>query len=171
MVSPRAFKTLCQYFFIFIKIIFFRATPGQMQVPTLGVKPELQLQSYTTATATRDLSCICNLYRRSWQHQLSNPLSEARDQTATSWFLVGFVNHWATMRTPYNELCKTCRKRMKVVMCLHIHYPDYTNFSIFALFASEFFLETWQLQAEVTFLLLSPFYSPPPAEVTVVIKI
>ena len=60
-----------------------------MEVPRLGVKSELQLPAYTTATATRDPSRICNLHHNSWQHQIFNPLSEARDQTrvlmATSW--------------------------------------------------------------------------------------
>ena len=32
-----------------------------MEVPGLGVGSELQLPAYTTATATPDLSCICDL--------------------------------------------------------------------------------------------------------------
>ena len=48
-----------------------------MQVPRLKVKPELQLPAYTTATATPDLSHVCNL-RHSW---ILHPLSGARDQT------------------------------------------------------------------------------------------
>ena len=35
----------------------------------------------TTATATLDPSCICNLYRSLWQLQILNPLSKARGQT------------------------------------------------------------------------------------------
>ena len=50
-----------------------------MEVPRLGVEPELQLPAYTTATATQDLSHIYNLPHRSWQRQILNPLSEARD--------------------------------------------------------------------------------------------
>ena len=52
-----------------------------MEVPWLGFKSELQLPAYTTATATQDPSRVCNLYHRSWQRQIHNPLSEARDQT------------------------------------------------------------------------------------------
>ena len=52
-----------------------------MEVPRLGVESELQLLAYTTATATRDLSYICDLYHSSWQCQVLNPLSEARDGT------------------------------------------------------------------------------------------
>ena len=37
--------------------------------------------AYTTATATQDLSHICDLYRNLGQQGILNPLSEARDQT------------------------------------------------------------------------------------------
>ena len=47
---------------------------------------------YARATATPDPSCICDLYHRSRQHRILNPLSEARDKPATSWFLMGFVS-------------------------------------------------------------------------------
>ena len=49
-----------------------------MEVPRLGVKSELQLPVYTSAIATPDLSCICDLHHSS---QELNPLNEARDQT------------------------------------------------------------------------------------------
>ena len=38
--------------------------------------------SYATATATPNLSLVCNLYHSSWQCWLLNPLSEARDRTS-----------------------------------------------------------------------------------------
>ena len=50
-----------------------------MEVPRLGVESELQLPAY--ATATPDLSHVCDLHYSSWQRQILNPLSEARDQT------------------------------------------------------------------------------------------
>ena len=50
-----------------------------MEVPRLGVKSELQLSA--CATATRDPSRVCDLHHSSQQHQILNPLSEARDQT------------------------------------------------------------------------------------------
>ena len=61
--------------------IFFFLGPHlrRMEIPRLGVKWELQLPAY--ATATRDLSCICDLRCSSQQRQVLNPLSEARDQT------------------------------------------------------------------------------------------
>ena len=42
-----------------------------MEVPRLGVEPELQLLAYTTDTAMRDPSYICDPHHSS--------LSEARD--------------------------------------------------------------------------------------------
>ena len=50
-----------------------------MEVPRLGVKSELQLLAYTTATGTLDLKCICELCCSLWQCHILNPLSKARD--------------------------------------------------------------------------------------------
>ena len=52
-----------------------------MEVSRLGVESELQLLAYATATIMPDLSCVCNLHHSSWQCQILNALSEARDQT------------------------------------------------------------------------------------------
>ena len=52
-----------------------------MEVPRLGVEWELQLPAYTTATATRDLSYVCDLHLSSWQRWILNPLSEASNRT------------------------------------------------------------------------------------------
>ena len=62
-----------------------------MEVPKLGVELELQLPADTTAVAMLDLSCVFDLHHSSWQHRILNPLSEARDEPATSWLLVGFI--------------------------------------------------------------------------------
>ena len=51
-----------------------------MEVPRLGVELELQLPAYTTATATPDLSRICDLHLSSQQRRILNPLSEGRDR-------------------------------------------------------------------------------------------
>ena len=62
-----------------------------MEVPRLGVESELQLLAYITATATRDLTCICDPCHSLQQFQILSPLSEARDRThilmMTSWVL------------------------------------------------------------------------------------
>ena len=54
-----------------------------MEVPRLGVQSQLELQllAYVTATATWDLSYICDLCHSSGQHRILKALSEARDQT------------------------------------------------------------------------------------------
>ena len=52
-----------------------------MEDGRLGVQSELQLPAYTTATATWDPSRICDLHHSSQQHQIPDPLSEARDRT------------------------------------------------------------------------------------------
>ena len=71
-----------------------------VEVPRLGVQSEFQLSAYTTATATCNPSHVCNLQHSSWRHQITNPLSEARDWTCVlmvpSW--IRFC--WATMGTP-----------------------------------------------------------------------
>ena len=51
-----------------------------MEVPRLEVESELQLPAYTTAMARPDMSCVCDLYHSSQQHQILNPLGEARDR-------------------------------------------------------------------------------------------
>ena len=56
-----------------------------MEVPKLGVESELQLLVYTTAHGnTRSLT--------RWARPGIEP--------ASSWILVGFINHWATKGTP-----------------------------------------------------------------------
>ena len=52
-----------------------------MAVPRLGMELELYLLAYITATATPDLSHVCDLCRSSQQHWILNPLSEARDRS------------------------------------------------------------------------------------------
>ena len=72
---------LCQanLSFLFYFFAFSGLHPWHMEVPRLGVKSELQLLAYTTATATRDLSCICDLYHSSQPRWILNSLNEARD--------------------------------------------------------------------------------------------
>ena len=52
-----------------------------MEDPRLGVQLELQLPTYTTATAMRDPSPVCNLHHSSRQHRILHPLSKGRDWT------------------------------------------------------------------------------------------
>ena len=75
--------------FYFIYFWFLGLHPRHMEVPRLGVPSELQLPDYTTATATWDLSLVCDVHHSSQQRQILNLLREARDQiqvlTDTSW--------------------------------------------------------------------------------------
>ena len=52
-----------------------------MEVPRLRAESELKPPAYTSATAMPDPGLICDLHHSSWQRQILNPLSEARDQT------------------------------------------------------------------------------------------
>ena len=70
------------FFFVLTFFVFFLGLhPWPMEVPRLGVKSELQLPAYTTATATWDLSCICDLHPSLLQRRILNPLSDTRDRT------------------------------------------------------------------------------------------
>ena len=64
-----------------------------MEVPRLGVKSELQLPTYTTATAMPEPSHMCNLHHSSQQHQIPNPLSNLMVPSR-------IYCHCATTRTP-----------------------------------------------------------------------
>ena len=68
---------LCMTVFLFCFVL--GPHPRNVEVPRLGVKLELQLLAYTTATAMQDLSHIRDLYDSSWQRRILKPLSEARD--------------------------------------------------------------------------------------------
>ena len=48
--------------------IFLGPQVQHMEVPRLGVKLELQLLAYAIATATQDLSLICDLHHSSQQY-------------------------------------------------------------------------------------------------------
>ena len=77
---------------IYLFIVFLELHLQHMEVPRLGVESELQLPAYIIATATQDPSCICDLYHSSQQRQILNPLSKAKDEPASSWILVRFIN-------------------------------------------------------------------------------
>ena len=66
---------------VFLFFCFLGPYVQHMEVPRLGVKSELQLLAYTTATATQDPSHICSLHHSSQQCRILNPLIEARDPT------------------------------------------------------------------------------------------
>ena len=67
--------------FFFFRSVILGSHLRHMEVPRLGVQLELQLSAYTTATATRNPSCVCDLHHSSRQRRILHPLSEARDRT------------------------------------------------------------------------------------------
>ena len=69
-----------------------------MEVLRLGDKLELQLLAYVTAI--QDPSRFCDLHHSSWQCQILNPLSEARDWTGVLMDPSQIHFCWATMGTP-----------------------------------------------------------------------
>ena len=88
-VMPKDFfLSFFLFFFLFVfcfvllcLVLLLRATPVAFgSSHRRGVKSELQLPSYTTATVTPDLSRVCDLKHSPPQYIL-NLLSEARDGT------------------------------------------------------------------------------------------
>ena len=78
------FKAAFFYLFIYLFLSFlpfFSRAASRMEVPRLGVELELQPPACTRATATGDLSRICDLHHSSQQHWILSPLSKARDRT------------------------------------------------------------------------------------------
>ena len=74
-------------------VCFLEPNPQHKEVPRLGVEYELQLPAYTTATATSDLSRVCDLHHSSGQHRILNPLSRRPGiEPTSSWILVRFVS-------------------------------------------------------------------------------
>ena len=89
------------YLFIYLFIyVFLGLHLCCMEVPRLGAKSEPWPQACAIATASPDLSHICNLCCSLGQCQILNPLSEAGIKPASSWILVGFLTCWATTGTP-----------------------------------------------------------------------
>ena len=64
---------LLKFLFIYLLLPFLGPHVWHMEVTRLGVQLEPQLLAYARATAT------CDLHHSSWQRQILNPLSEARD--------------------------------------------------------------------------------------------
>ena len=100
--------------------------PQHMKVSRLGVKSELQLLAYATATAMQDLSCICDLHHSSQKCRILNPLSKASDRTSILMDTRRILFCFATMGTPvtffYSVLCAgwlTCKEDI-----LRVVYKD-----------------------------------------------
>ena len=73
-----------------------------MEIPRLGVKSELQLPAYTTATAALDPSCICSLQHSSWQ--MPDPQPTERGQGSNP-HPHGY--YWDSLPMSHNRKCHT----------------------------------------------------------------
>ena len=95
-------KVLFSFFFLFffvVVVVFLWLPLWHMEVPRLGIKLELQLPAYTTATATRSephLPPIPQLMAI----PILNPLSKNRDGTRILMDTSQVCYQWATMETP-----------------------------------------------------------------------
>ena len=94
--------------------------PQHMEVPKPGVKSELQLLAYTTATAIWDLSHICKLHHSSWQCWILNPLTEAGDRTCIFMDTTWFHFRWAMRETPPITIKFFSSNSRKWFVCLYI---------------------------------------------------
>ena len=68
-----------------------------MRVPRLGAESELQWLACSRATATQELSCVCELCHSSLQRHIVSPLSKAGDWTCnlmdSGWFFHNSLSH------------------------------------------------------------------------------
>ena len=91
-LTHRATRKLLAFFFFFLG-------PHPQHMEGLGTESELQLPTYTTATATWDLGRICDLHCSSRQSQISDPLTRARDRTRILMDTRQICSYCATMGT------------------------------------------------------------------------
>ena len=91
----------CKNLFYFIFCLF-RATPAAYEGSQARAESELQLLAYATATATWDLSHVCNLHQSSWQCRILNLMSGARGRTCILMDTSQIRYLWAKTGTPKN---------------------------------------------------------------------
>ena len=85
--------------FLFFFFLLFRAAPVVYGVSQARSQIRATAAGLHQATAMQDLSFACDLHHSSWQRQILNLLSEARDGTCHH--LVSQIHfHCATMATP-----------------------------------------------------------------------
>ena len=84
----------------FFSLLFFRAASTAYGSSQARGQIGAVAAAYTTATATRDPSCVCDLHHSSRQCQILNPLSEARDQTHILMDTGRICFYCSTMGTP-----------------------------------------------------------------------
>ena len=86
----RGFNALLWLSFIYLFCLF-RATLWHMEVPRLGSN---QSCSWHPMPQSQQRGIhVCNLHQSSWQHRILKHWARPRIEPASSWMLVGFVNH------------------------------------------------------------------------------
>ena len=76
--------------FFFWSFCCFRPAPMANGGSQARGDSELQPLAYSTATAMLDLSCICNLYHSSQQHQILNLHAFLKKCSFPLWFIIGY---------------------------------------------------------------------------------
>ena len=115
---------------LFCFLVAFRAAPTAYGNSQIRGQIRTIVLVYTTASATQDLSCICDLYHSSRQCWILNPLSEAREWTLILIDPSQVCYWWATMAPPE---------------------PYFFKYS----FCSFFFLPSWDVLHMLVCLMLS----------------
>ena len=87
-------------FFFFLSFVFFRAASGKYGGSQARGLIEATAAGLHHSHTTPDLSRVCDLHHSSWQRQVLNPLSEARDQTHNLVVPSRIRFHCATTGTP-----------------------------------------------------------------------
>ena len=98
-----------------------------MEVPRLGA--EVELLAYTTATATPDPSCVCDLHQSSRQRQILNPLNEARERTHNLMVPSWIHFHCAMTGTPGN-LEKESQGRISLLVVKYLLLEFFFKYSV-----------------------------------------
>ena len=88
------------YLFIYFIYLFFCLFAFSRAAPTAYGDSQARDLIRARATAMWDPSRICNLHHSSWQRQILNPLSEARDRTRNLMVPSWIHFHCAMMGTP-----------------------------------------------------------------------
>ena len=91
---------------IFFFFFFLGPHLPHMEFPRPGVKSELQLLAFATATATQYLNRVCKLYHSSGQLQILKPLGEAKDWTCILVVTSQVQYWWATLGTPMSSFIR-----------------------------------------------------------------
>ena len=92
-------------FFFFFRAPTMACGSSQAGVESEKPSPAFAMPSYTTAMATRDLSCICDLYHSSWQCWIPDPLSQAWvwNSNPHGYYLDSFPLHHNGNSPPYTS--------------------------------------------------------------------